>query len=269
MKRQRALRITAWLAALVIIALPLVAAMNGWLASDRWPFRQLSVSGVFHHVSVEEVRAAAAPALTPGFFAVDLDQVRARVRTLTWIEHAEVRKHWPDRIDIFVTEREPIALWGDDRLLSARGDLFPAPADHRPQDLPHFIGPDAMRLQMRDFYRQAVATLAQTGLVPTGAVLSGRGAWTLPLPNGGALVLGRDQAAERLSRFAAVYQQLAVTDIALLERADLRHENGFALRWLPAPAAEAAPELLTPAEPSIPSPVPMAPTATVNEPAQT
>lgn len=270
MKQQRALRITAWLAALAIIALPLVAAMNGWLASDRWPFRQLSVSGVFRHVSIEQVRAAAAPALKPGFFAVDLEQVRTQVSAITWIEHVEVRKHWPDRIDIFVAEREPIARWGDDQLLSARGDLFSAPGDSTPDDLPHFTGPDAMRLQVRDFFQKAVATLAPTGLAPTGAVLSGRGAWTLPLPNGGAVLLGRDQAAERLERFAAVYSQLSATDASRLERADLRHENGFALRWLPPPAIEAAPEPALPApDAPLPSPSPMAPAATVNEPAQT
>lgn len=270
MKQQRVLRITVWVAALAIIALPLVAAMNGWLAADRWPFRQLGVSGVFQHVSIEQVRAAAAPALKPGYFAVDLEQVRARVDDLAWIERVEVRKQWPDRIDIAVIEREPVAQWDDGRLLSANGELFSVPAEEHPSDLPHFAGPEDLRAQMLAFYRQALVTLKPTGLSPTGAVLSGRGAWTLPLPNGGALLLGRHQAAEKLNRFAAVFSQLSATDPSRLERADLRHENGFALRWLPAPSAEPMTEPAVPPD-TAPAPTdsPMAPAAFTNEPVQT
>jgi cell division protein FtsQ len=270
MKRQRAFRVAAWLAALAIIALPLVAAMNGWLAADRWPFRQLGVTGAFRQVSIEQVRTAAAAELKPGYFAVDLEKVRARVSALTWIEHVEVRKHWPDRIDIAIIEREPIALWGDDRLLSASGDLFSVPAGAIPEGLPRFIGPDALRGQIRDFYREALRTLGPTDLVPTGAVLTSRGAWTLPLSNGGEMLLGREQAAERLARFAAVFKQLSAAQLSRLQRADLRHENGFALRWEPLPSLDTAPEqTLPPSDALHPPTSPMAPAAVVNEPART
>ena len=265
MRRHRALRITAWLAALGVIALPLVAAVNGWLAADRWPFRQLSVNGSFRQVSVEQVRAAAAAqALTPGYFAVDLDLVRAGVSALPWIEHAEVRKHWPDRIEIAITERVPIARWGDDRLLSMRGDLYSVPASTFPDGLPQFSGPEELRHQIRDFYRQALVTLEPIGLAPNGVVLSGRGAWTLALSNGGELVLGREQASERLVRFAAVYRQLSATDVARLQRADLRYENGFALRWSPPVEPDAVPAQI---EPRLDTSTPMTPGAITHEPA--
>lgn len=267
MSQQRALRISAWLAALAIIALPVVAAMNGWLASDRWPFRQLSVSGEFVHVSVDEVRAAAAPALKPGYFAVDLEQVRSNVSALTWVEQVTVRKRWPDRIDIEVSERLPIAHWGDGQLLSASGDLFRAALGNSPESLPLLRGPDDQRLQVRDFYLQALATLAPTGIAPTGALLSGRGAWTLDLSNGGQLLLGREQAAERLVRFAAVYQKLSATDAGRLQRADLRYENGFALMWAPAAVETAQPPAT--ADPNLAPVMPPAPGTIPNEPAHT
>lgn len=273
MTRQRALRTAAWLAALAVIALPLVAAKNGWLASDRWPFRQLSVSGAFEHVSIDEVRALAAPALKPGYFAVDLEHVRRNVSTLTWVEHVEVRKRWPDQLDIEVIERKAIARWGSDRLLSAQGELFRAEVGAWADGLPQFHGPDEHRLQVRDFYLQAQQALAPTGIAATGALLSGRGAWTLDLSNGGQLVLGREQAAERLQRFAAVFLKLTAADPARLQRADLRYENGFALTWAPASAeAPIAPPPVDTAPPAATTPeaVPNAmPIASPNEPART
>jgi cell division protein FtsQ len=271
MSRQRTLRITAWLAALTVIMMPLIAAMNGWLASDRWPFRQLSVHGAFQRVSIEEVRAQALPVLKPGYFAVDLNLVRERVSALPWIEHAEVRKRWPDHIEITINEREPIAAWGSDRLLSASGNLFSVPASTVPDGLPRFNGPPELRLAVRDFYREATTTLKPLGLTPIGVVLSDRGAWTMALSNGSELLLGREQAAQRLTRFAAVYQKLMDADTNRLQRADLRYENGFALRWAPLPPTTQATSPSMPATdalPTEPNP-PMTPDVAANEPART
>ena len=258
MTRHRVLRIAVWLAALTVVTLPLVAATNGWLAADRWPFRQLIVNGAFDRVPVEQVRAEALPALKAGYFAVDLDAVRERVAALPWVEHAEVRKRWPDRIEITVSEREPFARFGGDRVLSLRGDLFTPPAGTLPDDLPEFAGPDAQRMLMRDFYQKARQTLAASGLQPAGASLSNRGAWRLLLANGGELVLGREHAEARLARFAAVYGELADADPERLLRADLRYENGFALQWLPLTAPDAPPAAAPPAVPVSADPLPQA-----------
>ena len=64
--------------------------------------------------------------------------------------------------------------------------------------------------------------------------------------------LGRDVAikvlpeafasdSERLARFARMLPQLRANEARLLERADLRYTNGFAIVWKDAPAAPAAP----------------------------
>lgn len=231
MSQQRAFRIAAWLAALAIISLPVVAVLNGWLASERWPFRQLSVNGEFRHVSLEQIRAAASSSLEPGFFAVDLERVRADVAALPWVEQVEVRKRWPDQIVLNVVERQAVASWGDDRLLSGSGDLFTAPTGTVPEGLPLLDGPVAKRREIWIFYVSAEQQLRPIGLTPTGVTLSGRGAWTLPLSNGGTLLLGRTEARTRLERFAEVLPDLGVAEPALLLRADLRYADGFALRW--------------------------------------
>lgn len=231
MTQHRAFRIAAWLAALAIISLPVVAVLNGWLASERWPFRQLSVNGEFRHVSLEQIRAAASRNLEPGFFAVDLERVRADVAALPWVEQVEVRKRWPDQIALSVVERQAVASWGDEQLLSGSGELFAAPANTVPEGLPRLSGPVAQRREIWDFYVGAEQQLRAIGLAPTGVMLSGRGAWTLPLSNGGTLLLGRTEARARLQRFSSVFAELGVADASLLLRADLRYANGFALRW--------------------------------------
>jgi len=105
------LRLVSWVAALGLVALPIVGVVNGWFAADRWPFRQLKIDAEFTRVSAEQVRSAVAGSLERGFFAVDLDEVRRAVEELPWIEAAEVRKRWPDLIEVRAIERRAVAVW--------------------------------------------------------------------------------------------------------------------------------------------------------------
>ena len=40
-----ALRILTWLLALALVALPVVAVVNGWIGAERWPLSKLRVQG--------------------------------------------------------------------------------------------------------------------------------------------------------------------------------------------------------------------------------
>jgi cell division protein FtsQ len=45
---------------------------------------------------------------------VDVDEARARLEALPWVQSAEVRRVWPDRIYVRVVERKPVAIWQND-----------------------------------------------------------------------------------------------------------------------------------------------------------
>src|SRR5688572_12838842 len=111
-------KLAAWLCALALIGLPIAGLLNGWFASDRWPLKQLRIDAEFHRVSAEQIRAAVTPGIGVGFFAVDLDAIRSAVEELPWVESAEVRKRWPDQLDVTVVERRAAAAWAPHRLVS-------------------------------------------------------------------------------------------------------------------------------------------------------
>jgi cell division protein FtsQ len=241
------LRLAAWLAALALVALPVVGLVRGWFASERWPFRELEVEAAFERVNVEQVRAAAAPLLEVGFFAVDLDAIRGAVEGLPWVAAAEVRKRWPDRIEIRLREREAVALWGDRRLLSVEGELFAVPGDTVPQGLPELAGPDARAGEVLAFMHAADAALAGSGLRVASLTLSGRGSYALTLSNGAEVVLGRVDVLMRLQRFLAAWTAAPAPEGAHPLRVDLRYSNGFAIEWsAPIPAPRSADPTSTP-----------------------
>jgi cell division protein FtsQ len=253
MKGGLVLRLTAWSIALTLVALPLVGLVNGWFAADRWPVRKLEMQAEFANVSAEQIRAAAAPAIDVGFFAVDLGEVQSAISRLPWVEKVEARKLWPDTIVLRVFEQRPFAHWGADRLIGHDGRIFTVPGVELIQGLPQLSGPDERMADVVNFHADAGKLMVGSGLVITGVDLSARGSWTVTLDSGARVVLGTEQPAERLKRFVEVYPRVAAGHAGAFEYADLRYSNGFAMKW---PSATPP----APPPPPQPAPVPAAPT---------
>ncbi len=229
------LRIAAWLLAIALVTMPVVAVLNGWIAGARWPMRHLSVTGEFGQVSETQVRAAVMPYVGNGFFAVDLDQLRAKLAALPWVKHVEVRKRWPDRLEVSLSEYRPLAHWGDKRMLSEHGELFPSPENVQAK-LPQFVAPDERASEMMAFYSQARPLFLGTGSSVDTVVLSARGSWNLVLSDGTRIEVGRGDPQSRLQRFARMLPRIRSKDGRVIDRADLRYTNGFALSWRASPA---------------------------------
>lgn len=239
-------KVAAWLAALAVIALPVVAVVNGWIGAGQWPFRQLRVDADFRKVDVDAVRAAIAPTLAPGFFAVDLGAAREAVERLPWVAGAEVRKLWPDTIEVRVQEFEAAARWNGDRLLDVEGRIFDVPGDEALDGLPGLHGPDERAADVLALSRALAPRLEAAGLAPAGVRLSARGSVEVELADGGAIRLGRDPNLARLQRFLDALPEAQPPRPGMRwTRADLRYANGFALTWrpvappTPSPAADA------------------------------
>ncbi len=235
------LRIFVWLLALSLVALPVVAVLNGWVAAERWPLAKLRVHGEFKRVPAEQLQQVILPYAQAGFFAVKLQDAQDAIEQLPWVESAQVRKQWPDVLEITLVEHKPFARWGKDRLLSEQGKLFATPKQLQDLKLPHLDGPDTQTREVVALYNESRALFAPTGLDVTQVSMDARGSWSLQLSNGTEVVVGRDDARSRLQRFVRVLPQLA-NQSTPIERADLRYTNGFTLSWgTPVPAAPGTP----------------------------
>jgi cell division protein FtsQ len=231
------LRIAAWTLAVCLVLAPVFAVLNGWIGGSRWPMRHLTVTGEFHQVSDGRVRAVVLPLVQQGFFAVDLERMRAELGRMAWVKSVEVRKRWPDRLEVTIVEYRPLARWGAVRMLSENGELFPAPKGHGSR-LPLFEGPDVRATEMIAFHSTARPLFLGSGLQVLALRLSARGSWSLRLSDGTQVEVGRSDSQLRLQRFSRLLPRLRAQDPRPLTRADLRYTNGFALVWgaLPVPA---------------------------------
>ena len=225
------LRTFVWMLALAVVALPVVAVLQGWIGAERWPLHTLRVTGELVHVEDRALREAVLPHAQEGFFAMRLADAQAAVAALPWVESAEVRKRWPDVVEVHVVEHRPFARWGEDRLLSEQGRLFPAAGIEPPPRLPQLDGPDSRVAEVVSLYNESRVLFTPIGYDVRELVLDTRGSWALVLSNGTSITVGSQQARPRLERFARLLPQLLEYRTERLQRADLRYTNGFALAW--------------------------------------
>ncbi|MGJ4804858.1 cell division protein FtsQ/DivIB [Luteimonas sp. SDU82] len=228
---RRGLQVGTWAIAIALVALPVVAVLNGWIGAERWPLRTLRVNDGLERVDAARLRETLLPYATSGFFAVKLDHARAAIAQLPWVEHAEVRKRWPDVLEVRIVEHRPFARWGEDRLLSEQGRLFPVAGIDVPEGLPQLSAADARVPDVVALYNESREMFAPGGHAVARLALDSRDSWSLTLDNGVEVVVGSQEARLRLKRFARVLPQLLARSPQALERADLRYTNGFALTW--------------------------------------
>ncbi len=224
-------RLTAWTLAIALVVLPVAAVLNGWIGGERWPMRHLRVSGEFNLVTDQQVRETVLPYVNKGYFAVDLEQVRQNIAALPWVKQTDVRKRWPDRLEVTVAEYKPLARWGEKNLLAENGEIFAIPKNAKFK-LPLFEGPDASTSDMMSFYGYAKPLFLTMGLQVQSIRMSARGSWSLTLSDGLEIEVGRGEPQQRLARFARLMPQIKNDELnRQLVRADLRYTNGFALSW--------------------------------------
>ncbi|OYU44955.1 MAG: cell division protein FtsQ [Burkholderiales bacterium PBB4] len=200
----------------------------------------ITVTGDVTHNSVLNLRANVAPRFGGTFFTVDLAQVRAAFEAVPWVRQAVVRRDFPNRLRVQLQEHKAVAYWGSedaDKLINSFGEVFEANVGEVEQDmLPRLNGPEGQSAEVLQMYR-TLRPLFDTLELPLEELeLSDRGSWRAQLESGAELELGRGDAPEitaRVQRFLKTVTQVASRygrRVNALEAADLRHENGYAIK---------------------------------------
>ena len=209
------LLLTICAAALYVVQLP------------AFRLREVSVGGSLAHVTLEQVETIVRRELEGNFFTLDLARARAVFEKLPWVRKANVRRQWPDRLEVALEEHVPLARWGNAGLVNTQGEVFAAAYDGK---LPLFIGPQTSVKEIAIRYGYFQRSLAAIGQVPSQVEVSARRAWQIRLESGLTLELGRERIEPRLERFVAVYDRTINPLQRKLDNVDLRYPNGFAVR---------------------------------------
>jgi cell division protein FtsQ len=192
-----------------------------------FPLRDIRVIGDVGHVTNEQVAAVIARELRGNFFTVDLAQAREAFEKLPWVRKVNVRRQWPDRLEVAVEEHQPLARWGSTALVNAHGEVFEAAISSK---LPVFFGPEGTAVEVVARYAEFDRLLAPIGRKVALITLSARRAWQLRLDDGMVLQLGRENLEARLAGFVSAYRSTVARLPQPPSHVDLRYSNGLAVR---------------------------------------
>jgi cell division protein FtsQ len=216
---------------LVGIAAPaiLAAGLLVLLRSPLFPVREVALASAVQRTTRAEIEGAVAAVARGNFFAYPVAELRAGLERLPWVRRADVRRVWPDRLEVRLEEHVALGRWGDDALVNLQGERF---AGRTTESLPMFIAPGGQEAEVARRYANFSRIVAPLGERLERVVLTPRLAWQLRLGNGLHLMLGRggDEAEARLARFVDIHPVTLGRISRRHEYVDLRYPNGFALR---------------------------------------
>ena len=221
---------------MLFAAIGLGWALVIWFVSrPLFPVRELIVQTPPAQVTEAQLEYVARTAIRGNFFTMDLEEVRGAFEKLPWVRRAEVRRRWPDAVELRLEEHQAVAYWtvsesGDARLVNRFGEVFTAASN---ATMPQFDGPQGSSGWLLARHSEFSAMLQPLGVQLVGLALSAREAWRLTLDNGLVILLGREQERaplkERLARFVTAWPKVQEQVGVQVAVADLRYPSGFAL----------------------------------------
>ncbi len=218
-----------------------VAGVAVW-ASRRPLFavQAIAVSGELTHNNAVTLRANVAPRLSGTFFSIDLDRTRLAFEAIPWVRKAVVRRDFPNRLKVVLQEHQALAYWGlerESRLVNSLGEVFEANVGEVEQEfLPRLNGPEGQAPQVLSMYQRLQPLFEAMDLAIEQVEMTGHGGWRVRLEEGALVELGAGTVPEvvaRTQRFLGTLTQVSSRygrKVDALETADLRHEDGYAIR---------------------------------------
>ena len=218
-----------------------VLTLVAWVSNNPvFSVRGIAVSGEVEHSNAVTLRANVAPKLSGTFFTLDLAAARQAFEAVPWVRQAVVHREFPNRLKVQIEEHKAVAYWdteGDARLVNSFGEVFEANLGEVEQfALPWLKGVDGQSAQVLEMYRALKPYFDEMTLVLEQLELSANGGWRVTLDSDAVIELGGGPVPEVLARTERFLK--TVTQVTAqygrrpdaLETADLRHQDGYAIR---------------------------------------
>ncbi|MCK4607984.1 MAG: cell division protein FtsQ/DivIB [Gammaproteobacteria bacterium] len=233
MTNSKTVKLIVWVLLVLLLA---IALLWGWCwlqDPQNFPLNRVQIEASYQHINPESIQKAIAADIKGGFFSVNVATIKQDVLALPWVYAVNIKRVWPDKIVIVVTEQKAIAHWNQDSLINAAADVFaPENSSFSAADkLPWLSGPNDQAIQVLACYKNINQFLAAIDFNVTQVSLDARGSWYIRLNNGIVVLLGNNNIMNRLQRFVTVYPKIIGNRGDRVIRVDLRYGNGLAIKW--------------------------------------
>ena len=201
-------------------------SMAQGVASLGFEVTTLQVTGVKNAPRLA-IYSAVLDGRTNSMLAIDLDDVRERLRTNPWVADASVSRRLPDTLNIVVQERKPIAIWqhqGRLSVIDVYGRVLETERVKQFAKLPLVVGQEANQHTMGLFSLLSIHPELRSRM--DAATWVGGRRWDLRFRSGELLMLpeGEDASRKALERFSEMERNTGLLGRGFA-RFDMRQED--------------------------------------------
>jgi cell division protein FtsQ len=198
-------------------------------AAIGFEIEKIEISGVAQ-TGANEILDKMGVAAGQSLLMLDVDAARARIAEISWVDSVQIRKLYPGRLVISLTERTPFALWqyrGEVKVIDKKGQVIADLEDDGLATLPFVVGHGADKR-----VSEAVDLLAAEPILARkirAAVLVAERRWNLVTIDGVEIRLPEKGARLALADLARLdaEKQLLARDVKMI---DLRVADRLAIR---------------------------------------
>ena len=228
-----------WVTITVVLLMTGVVLADQLFRPGRFTIERIDIYGSSARVDAQTVERTAWLALIGNYFTADLEEIENALVHLPGVYQAAVRRHWPDTLEISITEAGAIALWyaTDGSALESR-DYVNLPPDSNITLQPVLRSPTADRHTVIDAFLDLVSSLALLDLEVKKLSIDEAGNWvvvlqsaSLQIPVELEIVVGRGNPVRKVDQFVAVFDSVLQDRLPDIERVDMRYDSGFAVQW--------------------------------------
>lgn len=215
----------------ILMLLPLLASFV-YLSQQGTllPIRTIQLSGTFQYIDQKEVESTLQAFIGEGFFSLDIHLIQKSLNKNSWTESVSIRRIWPDRLNIKIVEKKPVARWDDRHLISHRAVVYHTSTEaFRQLPLVNSVNTRPEKILYR--YYQLTALFGEFNEKVIQVQMDSRGALSIELASGLKIKVGRDNIEYKIERLMTIYLEQILPRRDEIEQIDLRYSNGFAVAW--------------------------------------
>src|SRR5207253_3080602 len=109
----RQLNALAFAVALLALMLLCWGAAAWAVRQPIFEVRQVAIAGPLSRVNPAHLEAVVREELRGTFFTMQLAEARSSLQRVPWVRGIALRRQWPNRLEVTVTEHTPLARWND------------------------------------------------------------------------------------------------------------------------------------------------------------
>lgn len=216
-----------------LVAVALVVIAGIWVTKkiEEVSIKTIEIHSTLTKVSKSDIRTIAENYMHDGFYTVDLGSFEDQLNDIPWIYKANIKRQWPSKLAIEIVEQQPYFRWGKNHLINKYAEVFYVENTEQYSSLPLLQGVNGRERHLIDVYYKYSARFKEVGTDILRLEEDARYDKEITLVDGISINVGREKIDKQIERCLYSFAMFTKAEREAIASIDLRHSNGFAIRW--------------------------------------